>query len=274
EENTRMDLNAIINLSNQIDKLENNDKSHASLIANKILPSRSVGHPPGPLWQAFDPIKTNYKKPKARCIFCNLNKPISGTAAVMILHIKKCEKIHSEIRAYLMNTYSCQQKLVPNLITECNQQQDNSHSSDGSIASFISVSNYDSISVLSDNNTSENNDFLKTASQIFTQLPIDARKDRKSELVKIRDTLGENQKSAVIFRDLEEVLSTISSAIKIIGFFQKNTLAIQNIHTRFGEKTFRFTLPTFTWWNFFFTSLQQLQNKEQHLKDMAYEMES
>ncbi|CAG8706869.1 24080_t:CDS:1, partial [Racocetra persica] len=37
EENTRIDLNAIINLSNQIDKLENNDESHASLIANEIV---------------------------------------------------------------------------------------------------------------------------------------------------------------------------------------------------------------------------------------------
>ncbi|CAG8830580.1 27835_t:CDS:2, partial [Racocetra persica] len=41
------------------------------------LSSRSVDQPPGPLWQAFNPIKTNDKKPKAHCIFCNLNKPIS-----------------------------------------------------------------------------------------------------------------------------------------------------------------------------------------------------
>ncbi|CAG8767386.1 2965_t:CDS:1 [Racocetra persica] len=263
------------------------------------LSNGSVGHPLGPLWQAFDPIKTDDKKPKARCIFCNHNKSISGTAAVMISHIKKCEKIHPDVRAYLINAHNCQQKLVP--IIECNQHQDNSYSSDGSIIPFMSVSNCDSVSTFSDNNMSENNDVFKNTSQIPTQLPIDvcrsnrlllegiieggaplslvdackfkefvysinnwyhvpARKqlstnilndvyknvqtsiqqfinmsnwitimtdgwtnirqdhlvnfiaigkDRRSELIKIKDTLGESQTSITIFKDLEEVLMQI-----------------------------------------------------------------
>ncbi|CAG8699685.1 4422_t:CDS:2 [Cetraspora pellucida] len=44
------------------------------------LPKGSTGHPLGPLWQAFDPVKTD-KRLKAKCIFCNSAnaKPISGT---------------------------------------------------------------------------------------------------------------------------------------------------------------------------------------------------
>ncbi|CAG8438532.1 188_t:CDS:2 [Scutellospora calospora] len=218
------------------------------------LSNGSVGHPLGSLWQAFDPIKTDDKKPKAHCIF-----------------------------SYLINAHNCQQKLVP--IIERNQHQDNSYSSDGSIVPFMSVSNCDSVSTFSDNNMSENNNVFKNTSQIPTQLPIDvcrsnrlllegiiegraplslyhvpARKqlftnilndvyknvqtsiqqfinmsnwitimmdgwtniqqdylvnfiaigkDRRSELIKIKDTLGESQTLITIFKDLEEVLMQI-----------------------------------------------------------------
>ncbi|CAG8748112.1 26889_t:CDS:2, partial [Racocetra persica] len=59
------------------------------------LPKGSAGHPLGPLWQAFNPVKTNNdKKPKASCMFCNPAKPIFGTAAVMLSHIKKFQSMH------------------------------------------------------------------------------------------------------------------------------------------------------------------------------------
>ncbi|CAG8711336.1 14867_t:CDS:1, partial [Cetraspora pellucida] len=67
---------------------------------------------------------------------------------------------------------------------------------------------------------------------------------------------------------------TINLATKIITYLRKSTQAIQYIRARINNSTFRFSLPTFTRWNSFFVSLQQVQNKEQYLKDMAYEMES
>ncbi|CAG8696968.1 12741_t:CDS:1, partial [Cetraspora pellucida] len=67
---------------------------------------------------------------------------------------------------------------------------------------------------------------------------------------------------------------TINLATKIITYMRKSTQAIQYIRARINNHTFRFSLPTFTRWNSFFVSLQQIQNKEQYLKDMAYEMES
>ncbi|CAG8806322.1 17395_t:CDS:2 [Cetraspora pellucida] len=117
------------------------------------LSNGSVGHPLGPLWQAFDPIKTDDKKPKAHCIFCNHNKSIS---------------------TYLINAHNCQQKLVP--IIERNQHQDNSYSSDGSIVPFMSVSNCDSVSTFSDNNMSENNDVFKNTKGEASLLLVDACK--------------------------------------------------------------------------------------------------
>ncbi|KAF0482075.1 hypothetical protein F8M41_023496 [Gigaspora margarita] len=126
-----------------------------------------------------------------------------------------------------------------------------------------------------------------------------------SKLVKIKDTLGKSQTSIVILRDLEESLTqidiekvnavitvgaanyvlgdmlkhiymktAISSDVKIVAFFQKSIHAIQYIRARSSDNTFRFTFSTFTRWNPFFSSLQQLQSKEQYLKGIAYEMES
>ncbi|CAG8855891.1 2520_t:CDS:1, partial [Gigaspora margarita] len=60
--------------------------------------------------------------------------------------------------------------------------------------------------------------------------------------------------------------TAISSDVKIVAFFRKSIHAIQYIRTRSSDNTFRFTFPTFTRWNSFFSSLQQLQSKEQYLK--------
>ncbi|CAG8483857.1 2664_t:CDS:1, partial [Racocetra persica] len=257
------------------------------------LPNGSAGHPPGPLWQAFNPIKIDKdKKPKARCIFCNPEKPISGTAAIMISHIKKCENV----RTYLINAYSFQQSVH----SKHNQQDIRRFSSDTSITPSMSISNHSSILDLSNNNI--HNEFYSNTSQMPTQSSVDicksnqllleaiieggapfsfvdtqkfwefvysinnwyhvpARKqlsnnildgvhenvkasiqqficksnwitvvtdgwtnirqdhlvnfvaigkNRRSELVKIKDTLGESQTSTVILKDLEEVLMQIS----------------------------------------------------------------
>ncbi|CAG8758387.1 8771_t:CDS:1, partial [Cetraspora pellucida] len=60
------------------------------------LPVGSTDHPLGPLWQAFHPIKID-KRLKAKCIFCNADKPISGSATVMGSHIKICTSIPLEV---------------------------------------------------------------------------------------------------------------------------------------------------------------------------------
>lgn len=68
------------------------------------LPSGVLGQPMGPLWQAFQQVKTaDGKKPKAQCIFCSSNQPISSTAQVMKSHVTKCPTIPLEVRQYLLN---------------------------------------------------------------------------------------------------------------------------------------------------------------------------
>ncbi|CAG8692304.1 3031_t:CDS:2, partial [Ambispora leptoticha] len=88
EENARMDLNAIINLSNRIDKLENNDESHASLIVNKIVRLCEKGD-----GYSYVYYKKHYIKQTKSTTFtywCNCHQELEKKAKKVLDNSKQC----------------------------------------------------------------------------------------------------------------------------------------------------------------------------------------
>ncbi|CAG8443863.1 11423_t:CDS:2 [Scutellospora calospora] len=248
----------------------------------RILPSQCSGHPLGPLWQAFNPIKVD-KKTKATCIFCKHENPISGTAAVMGAHIKKCTKIPLNVQIYLINAqeFQNQQNNIQKSLEFSRSSSDISIDS----TSITPISSQDLIVTMSNNNqflldSYKSNqlllegmieggvplslvDALKFKEFIYSinsQYHLPARrqlsshildnvydnvqlsiqefinksdwitiatdgwtnirqdhlinyivigKNRKSELIKVKDTHGESQTSETILHDLVEVMTEL-----------------------------------------------------------------
>ncbi|CAG8814686.1 13322_t:CDS:2, partial [Cetraspora pellucida] len=311
----------------------------------RILPSQCSGHPLGPLWQAFNPIKVD-KKTKAICIFCKHENPISGTAAQNNIQ-KSLEFLQSSSdmsidstsitpissqdltvtmsnnNQFLLDSYKSNQLLLEGMIeggaplslVDAQKFKEFIYSINSQyhlparrqLSSHILDNVYDNIQ-LSIQQFIYKSDWITIATDGWTNIRQDhlvnyiaIGKNRKSELIKVKDTHGESQTSATILHDLIEVItelgiekitlpcvahelnllvgdmlkhtymkSTITLALKIITYFRKSTQAIQFICDRACDNTFWFSLPTLTRWNSYFISLKQIQDKSRFLKEMIY----
>ncbi|CAG8773645.1 8362_t:CDS:2, partial [Racocetra persica] len=196
-----------------------------------VLLTKTTGHPLGPLWQAFLPIPTN-KKPKASCIFCNPDKPISGTTAVMSSHVKNCLKISLEVHKYLLNAHNIQQqKTLMNSIIQ-NDLDPTTTSNRPIIPSMLAsnlitstmnhnyfiqlpLDSYESNKLLLEAQKQLSNNILnnvyKKVQTLIQQFVCKSviGKNQRIELVKIKNIFRESQTSIVILKDLKDVITQI-----------------------------------------------------------------
>ncbi|CAG8736556.1 31053_t:CDS:2, partial [Racocetra persica] len=198
------------------------------------LLAKSIGHPISPLWQAFFPVPTN-KKPKASCIFCKLDKPISDTAAqqkiAMNLTIIQDQQLSILSEELITPSISTSNNLIVstkannNYFThllidayESNKLLLESIIEGGIPLLFVDLkkfkqfvysinTNYHVLARRHLSNNILNNVYKKTnlrQDYIINFMAIG--KNRRVELVRIKDTFGKSQTSIIIFKDLEDTL--------------------------------------------------------------------
>ncbi|CAG8752371.1 1375_t:CDS:2 [Racocetra persica] len=205
----------------------------------RTLPAQnSAGHPLGPLWQAFHLVQTD-KKPKAKCIFCSPDKPISDQQ----LGISSDESIIPSMSASNCSIASIQANHFfsppPVDINESNNLLLEAIIEGGAPLSFVESKKFKQF-VYSINTRYHvparkqlSNKILDVYKKVqksiyqfickfnWISIVIDRwtnirqdhiinfmaiGKNRQVELVKIKDTFGESQNSMVIFRDLENTV--------------------------------------------------------------------
>ena len=66
-----------------------------------------------------------------------------------------------------------------------------------------------------------------------------------------------------------DVEVTVVKAIKIISYFRKSTRALAQLRELCDTPGFQFQIPTPTRWSSYYNSLKQLQDKQEHLENMA-----
>ncbi|CAG8808406.1 45684_t:CDS:2, partial [Gigaspora margarita] len=177
------------------------------------LPSESAGYLPGPLWQAFNLVKTNK------------NKKLKAS------YIKKCEKVHLNIRIYLINAYNFQQKSVQSIPIRNSQNFNQQLPIDACKSNQLLL---EAIIECARKQLSNNIDNVYKNVQASIQQFIANQTGLLLQLVKIKDTLGKSQTSIAILRDLEESLTQIDiekvNAVITVGaanYVRMKTMLIQ-----------------------------------------------
>ncbi|CAG8521446.1 15961_t:CDS:2 [Racocetra persica] len=251
------------------------------------MPSQNfAGHLLGPLWQAFYPVQTD-KKPKAKCIFCSPDKPISSTAAVMIrdsipiqdqqLDISLDKSITPSMSALncLIASIQANHFFSPPLPVDINKSNNlllEAIIEGGAPLSFVELKK-----------------FKQFVYSINTHYHVLARKQLSNKIlddVYKKDTFDKSQNSMVIFRDLENTVIQVGIE-KINAIITDRAANYIHMKAMFNQQYPRILSLPYTAHesNLLVGDMLKhtymkstisltMQNNKQYLKDAAYEMGS